>query len=327
VIDLEALAREYERERPNYERLKVALEPAISECLLDAGITHVISSRVKEYASLARKAVKKGWPDAIQRSPDLVGIRVIIPFSRMKDPLVRALREHFLVTGDDDKATKYGITEFRYLGRHMQLAFRPEDGPDPALAGREAELQLHTRAESAWADASHDLTYKAALALPDPLQRRVNRLLALVELFDGEMGRAQDDLVALPGFPAARMLQTLERAFLPLAHRDFDRDLSILVLSAIAPAYSAAELEAYDRLIDRFTADASTRLTSLYAKSRTDRYAHPLALQPEAIAVFDRLEHNPTRLRDAWDRELPPPMLDQLGELWGVVLSRPGEQD
>ncbi|MDO8485230.1 MAG: RelA/SpoT domain-containing protein [Candidatus Limnocylindrales bacterium] len=327
MIDLVALARDYERERPRYDRLAEVLEPAIKECLLDAGLTHVIICRVKDYASLARKAVKKGWPDAIRRTPDLLGVRVITSFSAMKDPVVAALRDRFVISDDDDKGTKYGSTEFRYLGRHMQIAFRGGDEPAPELASYQAELQLHTRAESAWADASHDLTYKAALELPDALDRRVNRLLALVELFDGEMGRAQAELIALPGFPAARMLQTLERSFLPLAQRDFDRELATIVLTAVAPSYTNAELAAYDALIARFVADGSERLRVLYQRWSADPFSHPLLFQPEALAIFERLDHNPTALRDHWDRVLPPPFLDQLAELWGAVLSRPGDAD
>jgi ppGpp synthetase/RelA/SpoT-type nucleotidyltranferase len=327
TIDLAALAQEYERERPAYEQLLEALVPAIRGCLLDAGIAHVMSSRVKDYASLARKAIKKGWPDAMHRSPDLAGIRIVVPFSSIKEPVVQALHARFLLTDDDDKIANYGANEFRYLGRHMQVAFRPGEAPDAALTGREAELQLHTRAESAWAEASHDLTYKAALELPDAVQRGVNRLLALVELFDGEMGRAQDELLALPGFPAARMLRTLERVFLPLARRDFDRDLSIVVLSATAAAYGDAELSGYDALVDRFVSDAASKLQMLYARWSDDPFAHPLVLQPEALALFERLERDPTGLRDLWDQSLPPELLDQLAELWGVVLSRPGDRD
>lgn len=327
MIDLEALAQDYERERPQYAQLKDTLTAAIRECLLDAGINHSISARVKEYSSLARKAIRKGWPDPLRRSPDLVGIRVITSFSRLKDPIVRALEQRFVVTGDDDKVARYGTTEFRYLGRHMQVSFAAGDALDPALVGREAELQLHTHAESAWADASHDLTYKAALDLPDALQRRVNRLLALVELFDGEMGGAHDELVAVPGFPVARMLQVLERVFLPLAHRDFDNQLSTLVLDAITPAYASADLAQYDVLLDRFGAAASAKLRSLYTRWTADPFAHPLLFQPEAIALFERLQHNPVGLRDAWADVFPPELLDQLAELWGVVLSRPGDPD
>lgn len=326
-LNLAGLASDYERERAHYERLAVELREAIHECLLDAGVPHTISSRVKEYASLARKAVKKGWPDPMHRSPDLAGIRVIVPLSRLKGPIVDALQKRFVVTGDDDKVTGYGVNEFRYLGRHMQISFRPDDERDPSVASREAELQLHTRAESAWADASHDLTYKAALELPDRLQRSVNRLLALVELFDGEMGRAQDELLALPAFPAARMLQTLERVFLPLARQEYDRDLSTHVLSAISRLYTASELDGYDVLIGQFLATASPKLQTLYERWAKDQYANPLVLQPEAIAVFERLDRDPTGLRDAWDEQLPPDLLDQLAGLWGVVLSRPGEHD
>lgn len=327
MIDLAQLARDYAVERPKYEALEHHVVRDVRDALLAAGMAPSVSSRVKDYPSLARKAVKKGWPDAIHRTPDLLGLRIVLPFSRLKDSVVRVLERRFAVSGDDDKVTRYGVAEFRYLGRHMQVEYRPGEEPDPRVRGCQAEVQLHTHAEAAWANASHDLTYKAALDLPDALQRRVNRLLALVELFDNEMTGAQSDLVALPNFPAARMLQPLERAFLPLALRDFDRELSAVVLSAVAGAYDAGELDTFEQLVSDFIEARAQRLRELYARWATDPFAHPLALQPEAIAVFERLERNPVGLRQHWDDALPPNLLESLGELWGVVLSRPGEVD
>jgi len=327
VIDLARLAQEYDAEIPRYRRLEALLVPGVTARLLEAGIAPTVSHRVKDYASLARKAIKKSWPDAMHRSPDLLGVRIIVPFTRLKDAVVDALKSSFTLTGDDNKVTKYGATALGYLGRHLQISYPDGHAPERALEGLQAELQLHTRAESAWADASHDLTYKAALALPESLERRVNRLTALVELFDNEMAGAQDDLTTLPGFPAARMLQVLERSFLPLALRDFDRELSVVVLTALLPAYEPAELETYERLIGAFVDARAERLKSVYGRWRADPYAHPLVLQPESIAIFERLERNETGIRDAWDQALPGSVLDAIAELWGVVLSRPGERD
>src|SRR4029077_19626911 len=130
---------------------------------------------------------------------------------------------------------------------------RPEDVPaDSGLNEALAEIQIHTRAESAWADASHDITYKAALDLPKPLTRRITRLLALVELFDDQLSVAQHELLALPGFPAARMLVALDRLFLPLGRRDFDRQLSLEVLEHLRPLYTEPEQIGFPQLLGTF---------------------------------------------------------------------------
>lgn len=211
--------------------------------------------------------------------------------------------------------------------RSFPAWFRPGQEPDAELRELQAELQLRTRAESAWADASHDLTYKTTLERPLTLQRSVNRLLALVELFDGEMGRAQDDLLALPGFPVARMLLILERLFLPLARRDYDAELSTLVLRAVSDAYGTGELDDFQSLMERFVTRSGEQLRTLYARWVNDPFAHPLLLQPESLAVFERVESNLPAIRDAWTGRLPSDLLDELAGLWSIVISRPGDRD
>jgi ppGpp synthetase/RelA/SpoT-type nucleotidyltranferase len=327
TLDVASLARDFESEIAHYTRLGVALQGAIHSALLDAGIIHTVTQRPKEFASLVRKALRKGYIDPLRESKDLAGVRVTIPFARLRPGVVAVIHDRFLATEDDDKVAHYGSRELGYLGYHLQVSFKPGDVTDPDLATRSAELQVQTRAESAWADASHDLTYKAAIELPASLDRRVNRLLALVELFDLEMDGAQTELLNLEGFPAARMLQVLDRVFLPLARRDYDRELSTYVLTGLARAYGPEELSRFDVVMDRFVTDSRPKIIETYAQSTEDLFAHPLLFQPEALVVFERLANSPTALRDAWDERLPPDLLDSLAELWGSVIYRAGDRE
>ncbi len=326
-LDVAGLAREYEDEMVHYTRLAVALQGAIHSALLDAGIPNTVTQRPKEFASLVRKALRKGYINPLRESKDLAGLRITIPFTRLRPDVIAVIHDRFLATEDDDKVAHYGSRELGYLGYHLQVGFKAEDVTQSELATRTAELQIQTRAESAWADASHDLTYKAAMELPATLERRVNRLLALVELFDLEMDGAQTELLNLDGFPAARMLQVLDRFFLPLARRDYDRELSTYVLTGLASAFRPEELARFDVVVDRFVSDARSRIIDTYAQSADDPFAHPMLFQPEALVVFERLVNSPTALRDAWDERLPPDLLDSLAELWGSAIYRPGDRE
>jgi ppGpp synthetase/RelA/SpoT-type nucleotidyltranferase len=325
TVDVADLAVQYGSEIGHYERLGRALEGAIHSALLDAGITHTITQRPKDFASLARKALRKGYHDPMRESKDLVGVRVTIPFASLRRDVVDVVHARFETADDDDKVATYGARELGYLGYHVQVGFKAGDVQDPELATRTAELQVQTRAEAAWADASHDLTYKAALALPSALERRVNRLLALVELFDLEMDGAQTDVLKLDGFPAARMLQVLDRSFLPLARRDYDRELSSRVLTVLAESYEPEEFGRFDVVMDRFVATEKDKLRATYGRWADDAFAHPLLFQPESLVVFERLDQAPVRLRDVWDQSLPSDLLDSLAEIWGHAVWRPGD--
>ncbi len=59
-------------------------------------------------------------------------------------------------------------------------------------------------------------------------------------------------------------------------------------------------------------------LTSLYAAYRDDPRARAFAGAPEALLIFERLEHDPERLVDLWRRHLPYDELEQLAAFYGL---------
>lgn len=81
------------------------------------------------------------------------------------------------------------VHELGYLGLHFLILPRTQDlaSDEFFLEERICELQVHTIAQSAWAMNDHSAFYKAGGAANPRLRRRMNRLIALVELFDDEM--------------------------------------------------------------------------------------------------------------------------------------------
>src|SRR5205807_6472472 len=104
--------------------------------------------------------------------------------------------------------------------------------------GLRCEVQVHTRAGNLWSEANHDLVYKAAQDVPLELQRRVYRLLALVELFDNEMASTRQLIQDSPGYEDAVLIAELERRFYKLTATRFDHEFALANVAFLRKAYS-----------------------------------------------------------------------------------------
>lgn len=317
--DYRLLAEGYFDREERYERLAKICAGIIQLRLTEAGIRHSVQSRVKDFASFVRKALTK--PDPFRDIGDMAGVRVVVPFFQDRARVAAVVRQFFDVESEEDTALRHNVDQFGYRGWHFAIGLKASDlVPARELEGHRAELQVHTRAESAWAEAGHDLIYKPRAAVTPAVERRIVRLMALVELFDEQMNTTQEELLAAPGFQEAAMLAALERAFLPLARQDFDRQLSLEVLSVIRPLYTPDELLALDTRLRRLLTENREFLTELYVRYREDRRRNVLIFQPESLAILDLLERDPIALIAAWDRELPADLLDSLARALGRPL-------
>jgi hypothetical protein len=87
---------------------------------------------------------------------------------------------------------------------------------------------------------------------------------------------------------------------LKLAYDDYDSEVSTLVLSEVALAYTPDEIAGYKQLVIDFMAVHGDRLATVYELYRDDPWASPLLFQPEAIAVFERLVNKRMLLKAKW---------------------------
>jgi len=321
VKDYRFLATGYFDRRPLYEHLAKTCAGLLETRLVEAGIRHTVQFRVKDFASFIRKAIRKDASDPFLSIRDFAGLRVVVPFFRDRDRVAAVVRHTLDVRGEEDTSMRHSVTEFGYRGWHFEVALRSED-----LTGRSelrdqvAELQVHTRAESAWAEAGHDLIYKPRAPVPESVQRRNARLMALVELFDEQMTTSQSDLLGAPGFYEAAMLVALEQHFLPLARQEFDRQLSLEILGVLKSLYDPGELAGYEGRIRTFVASHEAFLKELYARYRADNRRNVLVFQPEALAILDLIERDPVALISAWDDALPADLLDGVARALGQPL-------
>jgi len=320
LTDIDALRNAYLAERARYEKLASYVCQVLTTKVHAAGVPAQVSGRAKDVPNLLRKAIKKGYSDPLREITDKAGVRVIVNHLHQVETVTALAQDVFQVDEYDNKVAGYEPDQLGYLGVHLLV--RPKgdllDASNQDLSELTCEIQIHTRAQNAWSEVSHPLLYKPTGAGPaSTVQRRILRLLSLIEMFDEEVARARGDILAEPDYHPAAMLQSLEREYLLIAPADYDAELSLSILPVIAKSYTEDELEQFDSLISDFAQSQREALRSLLNAHAGDASADPLLFQPEMLAVFERLSTVPNALRDSWDRELDPKLLTTLSETLG----------
>lgn len=318
-VDVRVLEEAYERDRSRYERLAIAVEERLAQATRAAGTRCVVSHRVKDMDSFIKKAIRKKYADSLREIGDRAGVRVVVSYEHHVQQVAVLVHELFAVVDEEDKHETLGANELGYLGHHLDVRLKPGSVADSDDLGELlCEVQIHTKLQSAWAEVSHELIYKSRPSPPRRIERRILRLQTLVELFDEEVSRAQEEILDLPGKEAARLLDELDPYFYRLAGRDYDSELSLQIITTLAGLLDHDELRRIGDVIERFVTKHEEKLQRLYDRHRDLHGVDELLLfQPEALLVFERIENDPFILEQEWSRHYPPDLLEQLALLWG----------
>ena len=320
-MSYEDIVAAYADVRPRYERLAELMQEQLRSALAAQGHHLVeVSGRAKEIDSYGKKAIRKGHADPLREIGDKAGVRLVIPFASERER-IEGIAAHVLALRDrDDKGAELGAARLGYLGIHYVARLRevPQGAED--LSELVAELQIHTKVENAWAVAGHDLLYKATIPVPDAVSRRLMRLVSLVELFDEQVTRFQEELRAQPGYAEMRVYPLLERQLLRLTARKPDPALSVLVIPRLARLYDRDIVEAYKDCIEPFLEENWHALTELYSQYENDPAANPLLHQPEALLIFERGATDRFQLNEGWPSEIPREYLHRLLMLRGIAM-------
>jgi hypothetical protein len=153
--------------------------------------------------------------------------------------------------------------------------------------------------------------------LPNAIHRQIHSLSALLEVVDREFDLIIQSIHALPNAGALNTLSALERCFFRINPSQYARDLSIEVITALAPLYSAGT----DLAGAHFESFAAQRAPKLEYVLLQNNGRSPFLTQPEAIMIFDLLEVDEFQLRDRWNTFFPASELEQLAILWGKPLA------
>ncbi|MDD9869881.1 MAG: hypothetical protein OXU50_08370 [Gammaproteobacteria bacterium] len=166
------------------KRLKSILKSVVNEIedkrLVRATVTEVRRKRSK---SIQQKAKKEGWDtsEALSLCKDLVGGRVVCnnieDVRRFAELLKGKLCDDYGVKDYMDKPHENG-----YRALHINWWMDVGESLSPDIVS--CEVQIRTRLQDAWAELSHDDTYKQAHLLPDGLRARTKDLAEILAAAD-----------------------------------------------------------------------------------------------------------------------------------------------
>ncbi|WP_298384509.1 RelA/SpoT domain-containing protein [Ferrimicrobium sp.] len=315
VSELESLRQQYRAARPGYQTLADSVAQQLRDATRKRGVPCEIDGRAKDMASFLKKALRKDYESPWNDIRDKAGVRVITIFHSQVQEIETIVRELFVVHHCEDKRQSLPPDTLRYLGVHFEVSLQQDSGVEnDALI---CEIQIHTQAQNLWATVSHELLYKPTQEAPTDITRAIYRLMALLELFDGEVERGRDEILQLPGYEEAHMLITLEQQFYTFVARHTDTDLSKQIIAVLLPLFEPEQASNYGSVLEPFIEHNRDKLEQIFSDYAEDD-RNPLLSQPECLLVFERLSADPFKLAVLWGRNLPAGLLRSLSEIWGT---------
>jgi ppGpp synthetase/RelA/SpoT-type nucleotidyltranferase len=205
--------KRYAALRPRYKSFAGTLQKVLEAAAARHAPLAIVQSRAKAVSSFAEKTLRKRKPgqgyDPVRQFTDLCGARVITHCRSEVNLVSRFIEGHFDVDWENsvDATQRLRPTEFGYRSVHYIVSFRrgvfPGDEIDVSVgddlypdaeAPMKAEIQVRTVLEHAWADLSHELTYKSSFRVPSPWLREIARVAALLEDVDATFERLHEGL-------------------------------------------------------------------------------------------------------------------------------------
>ncbi|MDZ5620059.1 DUF429 domain-containing protein [Nocardioides bizhenqiangii] len=205
-LDPGAAVREYAEHHADLRLAADQYVAMVTSILDDAGINYLtVTGRAKSVSSFAAKAarVADGRPvftDPLREITDQIGVRVITYVHSDVQAVADLLEDQVVVYDDRDLGQETaGEGRFGYASRHLLVGLDPvREGQDgyQLLRGRQAQIQIRTVLQHAWAEFEHDIRYKGTIPdehVPD-FDRRFTLAAGLLELADREFSTIRDRL-------------------------------------------------------------------------------------------------------------------------------------
>ncbi|TQL70299.1 putative RNase H-like nuclease [Nocardioides albertanoniae] len=206
IHDPGAAVRKYAAMQPTLQEAADQYVQLVTSILDEAGINYLtVTSRAKSVASFAAKAARTvdGRPvftDPLHEITDQIGLRVIT-YVHSDVQAVAELFDDQVVVHDDRDMGQETASEgrFGYASRHLLIsldAAREGQAAYGLLRGRQAQIQIRTVLQHAWAEFEHDIRYKGTIPsehVPD-FDRRFTLAAGLLELADREFSTIRDRL-------------------------------------------------------------------------------------------------------------------------------------
>ncbi|MCR1784747.1 RelA/SpoT domain-containing protein [Nocardioides carbamazepini] len=298
--------------QPRFQQAADDVVEALKDILGAGSIYAAVSSRVKEIDSFRGKVeLRDDYTDPWAQITDKVGARALVHRADEVDRIHRLIEAdgRLQVYGITDKRLQVGERELAYSGLHLDIYAPSRDGDQEQIP---VEIQIRTIAQHAWSEVSHRLVYKPQAELDADDRRAIWRLVALVELFDGEVSRVMEKLPE--DAPAEELADRLATHDLPDAlaanYARFEgntgnADLTRRVCGALAEAIPAEDHRQYDSVLGSWVTEQKNWLRAMYddygpRSSMATVSDYVLWSQPESIGVLEALSSRPWALVTAW---------------------------
>ncbi|MNX94410.1 GTP pyrophosphokinase YjbM [compost metagenome] len=240
------LALEYQRIVGDAERLQLALSQQL-ERLLESEVVTLgmpLEGRVKSLSSILEKIKRKSKEiKDILEFDDIVGIRMVLLFSKDLEQVKRLVENRLDIISSEDTAQRLAEGQFGYQSQHYIVRLPKSWLEIPTFAGLghiKVELQIRTLAQHIWAAASHKLQYKNESSVPPPLRRAIHRVSALLEMVDLEFDRVLSE----------RKDYVTEEPHLSNVEQSLNVDVIEAVLSEVFPKQNRGANETYAELLE-----------------------------------------------------------------------------
>lgn len=320
---LAELRANYRVIQPGLGQMAVALEGWLWQTARELALHEPqISSRVKDEHSFALKAVRKGWAHPLTQASDKVGARIDVAYLDDVGRVIEAIEtsEDFRVLRVDSKLETLPPEEraslLVYPGVNVDIMLMsPPEGILPEWGC--CELQVRTLGQAAWAVAGHDLTYKppAGVEVPWQLRRKMQRLLALTEIFDESVNEVRTELQRLDGYSTAVVRDALRSIWARFSSSTGSAVTTEAVLERfLADLDLGGTTEQLVEALRRFADENHERIGRLL-----DNYGEAMVMlgQPEAVLLLYSAEVGALRFARAWASvDLPWGWGADVAELW-----------
>ncbi|HSE08841.1 MAG TPA: DUF429 domain-containing protein [Nocardioidaceae bacterium] len=198
--------REYAERQPQLRLAADQFVQLVTSILDDAGINYLtVTGRAKSVASFAAKAARTeggrpSFTDPLREITDQIGVRVITYVLSDVQAVADLLDDQVVVHDDRDMGQETASEgRFGYASRHLLIGLDPARENQLAyelLRGRQAQVQVRTVLQHAWAEFEHDIRYKGTIPdehVPD-FDRRFTLAAGLLELADREFSTIRERL-------------------------------------------------------------------------------------------------------------------------------------
>lgn len=184
--------KKYESIRPLYEGLSQKLKDLLIELLNAKNIKFdKIEARAKTIDSFIEKISRpdKHYTSPLNEITDLCGLRVIVYYREDVKNVEDLIRKEFSIneSHSTNKLEELEPDKLGYISTHIVVSnnsIRANLIEWERFNNMQAEIQIRTVLQHAWASISHALQYKHELEIPKQFRRKLLRLSGLMELAD-----------------------------------------------------------------------------------------------------------------------------------------------